>query len=314
MLERGGRPIAVGVPLNGDGRIVTALSPLTHGNQIVAHYPEGQRIPVKMSYTDRGWDLALLTPVGDARRSGLKASHEPAPEAGAKVHALNYVRDKQLGATDVTLKAKSTLRGSDSAQLDGAYELSTALKPSDIGAPLVNDQGEVVAIVARACSVNDKAGCTLAPYAAPVSAVRDFLRSAPPRRDAWFGLEVVPFDTGFARGVRVATVVPEGPAASAGLRAGAPGVGDVILAVEGKPVTSPEAFAEAVEIRAGQGGPARLTVLTEGRYHEVLLTGVVPPDPAALAPVRNDRSYRSNPSAVVAPPVAPPAPVPNPYR
>ena len=152
MLERGGRPIAVGIPLNNDGRILTALSPLTHGNQIVAHYPEGQLIPVKLSHSDRGWDLALLTPLGDTRRSGLKASHDPAPAVGTKVHALNYVRDKQLGSTDITLKAKSTLRGADSAQLADVYELPFSLKPTDVGAPLVDDQGNVVAVVARAMS------------------------------------------------------------------------------------------------------------------------------------------------------------------
>jgi len=310
MLERGGRPIAVGIPLNNDGRILTALSPLTHGNQIVAHYPEGQLIPVKLSHSDRGWDLALLTPLGDARRSGLKASHDPAPAAGTKLHALNYVRDKQLGSTDITLKAKSTLRGGDSAQLADVYELPFALKPTDAGAPLVDDQGNVVAIVARACSVNDKTGCTLAPYAAPVNAVRDFLRSAPPRRNAWVGLSVVAFDTGVARGVRVVTIAADGPAANSGLRAGAPGVGDVVVAVDGKPVASPEAFADAIEKRE-PGAPARLTVLTEGRFREVLLTTFAPPDAPTLAPVRSDRSYRSNPGSM--PPLAPTS-VPNPYR
>jgi len=318
MLERAGRPIAVGIPLNGDGRILTALSPLTHGNQIMARYPEGQLVPVKLSYSDRAWDLALLTPLGDARRSGLKASHEPAPAAGSKLHALNYVRDKQLGSTDIALKAKGTLRGGDGAQLVDAYELPPALKPSDMGAPLVNDQGEVVALVARACSVNDKAGCTLAPYAAPVNAVREFLRAAPARKGPWLGLDVVAFDAGFARGVRVAAVAPEGPAANSGLRAGPPGVGDVVLAVDGKPVATTEAFVDAVENREAPG-PARLTVLSEGRYREVLLTALAPAEAPAPVPVRNDRVIRSNGPGTAASPgpwptPAPPSSVPNPYR
>ena len=309
MLERGGRPLAIGVPLNGDGRILTALSPLTHGNQIVAHYPEGQLVPVKLSYSDRAWDLALLTPLGDSRRAGLKASHEPAPAAGTKLHALSYVKDKQLGSVDVTIKAKSTLRGGDSAELADVFLLPFAPKASDIGAPLLDDQGEVVAIIARACTPTDKVGCTLAPYAAPVSAVRGFLRAAPPRRNPWVGVDVVAFDAGFARGVRVASVAPDGAGASSGLRAGPPGVGDVVLAVDGKPVASPEAFADAVDNRA-PGIPARLTVLTEGRYREVLLSELAPAD--SIAPVRNDRVFRSNPSGVWPQPA--PTSVPNPYR
>jgi S1-C subfamily serine protease len=312
MLERNGRPIAIGTPLNGDGRILTALSPLTHGNQIFARYPEGQLIPVRLSHSDRAWDLALLTPEGHAWRTGLKASRDPAPAVGTKLHAVIHVKDKQLGSSGIAIKAKSTLRGGDSAELPEAFELPFQARPTDVGAPLVNDQGEVVAIIARACAATNKLGCTLAPYAAPVSAVRDFLRGAPVRRFSWLGLEVVAFDAGVARGVRVATVAPEGPAASAGLRAGPAGVGDVVLAVDGKPVSTAAAFADAIDQRE-PGAPARLTVLGEGRYREVLLLVLAPATTPALAPARSDRAYRSNPSgAAPLPPV--PTSVPNPYR
>jgi serine protease Do len=310
MLERAGRPIGVGTLLSGDGRILTALSPLTHGNLIDAHYPEGQIVRVKLSYASRAWDLALLTPVGDARHAGLKASREPTPVAGAKLHAVGYAKDKQLGSSSITIKGKSTLRGGDSAELVDVLELPFAPKPNDIGGPLVNDQGEVVAIVARACAASDKLGCTLAPYAAPVSAVRDFLRGVPMRRGLSLGLEVVAIDAGIARGVRVAALSPDGPAANAGLRAGPPGVGDVLLAVDGAPVATSEAFADAVDNHAANGMPLRLTVLSEGRYREVTLMAQ---GAAGATPVSNDRVFQSNPSR---PWPHPPRPgnTPNPYR
>ena len=316
MLERAGRPIGIGTLLNGDGRILTALSPLTHGNLIDAHYPEGQIVRVKLSHADRAWDLALLTPVGDSRRAGLKASREPTPGAGTKLYAVGYVKDKQLGSSSITIKAKSTLRGGDSAELVDALELPFAPKPNDIGGPLVNEQGEVVAIVARACSVSDKTGCTLAAYAAPVSAVRDFLRAVPMRHSPYLGMDVVAFDAGVVRGLRVTAVTADGPAADAMLRSGPPGVGDVVIAVDGAPVATPEAFADAVERHPrGRGLPLRLTVLSEGRYHDAAL---MLRDPAAEAvpggaPVNGDRVYQSNPSR---PWPHPPRPVnpPNPYR
>ena len=315
MLERAGRPIGVGTLLSGDGRILTALSPLTHGNLIDAHYPEGQIVRVKLSHASRAWDLALLTPVGDSRRAGLKASHEPTPVAGTKLHAVGYVKDKQLGSSSITIKAKSTLRGSDSAELVDALELPYAPKPSDIGGPLVNDQGEVVAIVARACSVSDKVGCTLAPYAAPVSAVRDFLRGVPMRRAPFVGLDVVAYDAGVAHGVRVAAVNPDGPAANAGLRAGPPGVGDVVLAVNGAPVATSEAFTDAVDKHPSGPIPLRLMVLSEGRYREVALMLREPEGAPSggATPVRNDRMFQSNPSRPWPHPPRPGNP-PNPYR
>ncbi|HET7540493.1 MAG TPA: PDZ domain-containing protein, partial [Polyangiaceae bacterium] len=204
-------------------------------------------------------------------------------------------------------KAKNVFRGADSAELADAYELSSAPKPSDLGTPLVNDQGEVVAIVARACSMSDKRGCTPSPYAAPLTAVRDFLRAAPPRKNYWLGVQVVAFDAGFARGVRVEAVSPESPAASSGLRAGPPGVGDVVLAVDGKPIASAETFADAIENREPSSA-ARLTVLSDGRYREVLLTTASPPEAPTLAPARNDRVIKSNPAEAEPRPASPPNP------
>jgi serine protease Do len=305
MLERAGRPLGVGTLLNGDGRILTALSPLTHGNQVDARYPDGRVVHVRLSYSDRAWDLALLTPEGDARHAGLKASHDASPVVGTKLKTIGYVRDKALGATDQTVKAKSVLRGGDSAELTDALELGVSPRPSDLGAPLVNDKGEVVGILARACSPADKVGCTLTLYAAPVSAIRGFLRGVPMRHGPWVGLEAVAFDAGIARGVRVAAVAPDGPAASAGLHAGPPGMADVVLAVDGTPVSSAEAFADAVENHA-PGAPIRLLVLSDGRYREVGVVVHEPPDAVG----RHERVIQSNPWP------RPPQPhtAPNPYR
>ncbi|HEX3773117.1 MAG TPA: PDZ domain-containing protein [Polyangiaceae bacterium] len=308
MLERAGRPLAVGTLLNGDGRILTALSPLTHGNQIDARYPDGHISHVRVSYADRAWDLALLTPEGDARHAGLKASRDAEPGAGTKLKTIGYLRDKLLGPTDQTVKAKGTLRGGDSAELSDALELGVTPKPNDIGAPLVNDKGEVVGVIARACSPNDKAGCTLVPYGVPVSAIRGFLRDVPMRHGPWVGLEAVAFDAGIARGVRVAAVAPDGPAANAGLHAGPPGMADVVLAVDGTPVASAEAFADAVDNHA-PGAPIRLLVLSEGRYREVGIVVHEPPEAVG----RHERVIQSNPW-----PQKPHAPIvptaPNPYR
>jgi serine protease Do len=295
-LERAGRPIAIGTLLSGDGRILTALSPLTHGNQVDARYPEGQLVHVKISYSDRAWDLALLTPEGDTRHAGLKASHGAAPAAGSKLHALSYVGEKKLGTSEITIKSKGSLRGGDSAELTDALELSATPKPTDIGAPLVDDKGEVIAIIARACSPTDKTGCTLAPYAAPVSAIRDFLRGVPVRRGPWLGLEVSAFDAGVARGVRVAALAPDGPASSAGLHAGPPGMADVIVAVDGVPVSSAEAFADAIQAHP-PGLPIRLLVLSEGHYRELRLTGREDDVGAGVrAEPRPERVIQSNPA------------------
>ncbi len=308
-LERAGRPIGIGTLLSGDGRILTALSPLTHGNQIDARYAEGQLVHVKIGFSDRGWDLALLIPDGDAQHAGLKASRDPAPTPGSKLHAVSISNNK-LVTSELVIKGWSTLRGGDSAQLIDALELPFAPKAIDIGAPLLDDKGEVVAVIARACSARDKAGCTLLPYGAPVSAIRSFLRSVPVRRGPWLGLEVVSVDAGIARGVRVAALANEGPAWNAGLRAGPPGTADVVIAVDGTPVSTSEAFSDAVEAHA-PSVPLRLLLLSGGRYREVALSMSDKPDVGMQG--REDRVIQSNKAPPWPRPLPPSAP-PSPHR
>jgi serine protease Do len=102
--------------------------------------------------------------------------------------------------------------------------------------------------------------------------VRDFLRAATvtaaiPR--AGIGIQGDAFDTGVARGVRVTAV--RGPALAAGIRASrGSGVADVILALDGVPVTTPDALTEATENRA-IGDPVDVLLLSAGRYRHVTL-------------------------------------------
>jgi serine protease Do len=106
----------------------------------------------------------------------------------------------------------------------------------------------------------------------PVGVVREFLRTAPKTAaipTASIGVAVAADDTGSARGVRVTSV--RGPAVSSGLRAGTDArVADVIVAIDGAPVTSPEAFDRMVEEHA-VGDVLDLLVFGSGRYRHLTL-------------------------------------------
>src|SRR5688572_5664254 len=63
-LERAGQLLGLGMVLRSDGRILTALSALGHGNYVQARFDDGTLSPVRVVLSDRAWDLALLTPDG----------------------------------------------------------------------------------------------------------------------------------------------------------------------------------------------------------------------------------------------------------
>jgi membrane-associated protease RseP (regulator of RpoE activity) len=85
-------------------------------------------------------------------------------------------------------------------------------------------------------------------------------------------------DLGIPGGIRVIEVVPDGPAAKAGLKAD-----DVITAVDGKPVESPQEIPGRVQ-GLGPGSPVRLDVLREGKKLSLTVALGVHPADAEDAP------------------------------
>jgi len=281
VLERGGKVLALGSVLNGDGRILTALSPLTHGNNIDARYADGSVTQVRLGHSDRAWDLALLVPKNARWRKGLRASTQPPLEAGSAVRAFSLISEKSVALARTIVKGQGTLLGGDSELLQDAIELASRFKPTELGTPILDDKGQVVAVVAKACAPGAGDNCTQVPYGVPVSAVRAFLRTAPAGAvppAPWLGIQGATEDSSGVRGVRIVSIHPQSPAAAAGLRSGdAAGKADVVVAVDGLPVQTPEMLAANMN-QHGVGDSVELLVFGNGRFRQVNLVLRAAPD------------------------------------
>jgi serine protease Do len=280
-LERAGVLIALGSVLTGDGRVLTALSPLGDGNHIDARFADNSVVPLRVGYTDRGWDLALLVPQSGGWTKGLRPSRLD-PTATTLVSytaggAQKLVRAQVLG------DGVKTLLGGDSALLPDALVLKSRFRDSDIGGPLLDQNNDVIGVLARACVTPEKAPCTRSAYGVPVSAIKAFLKRVPHSASLsavpWIGLKGVAAKEGPVSGVRVQQVDPEGPAAEAGVRGattseGASGTGnaaDIIVAVNDVAVTTPEALDQAVR-RLGVGDTAQFLLYRAGKFRQASLT------------------------------------------
>lgn len=312
IIERAGKPLALGTVLQGDGRILTALSPLGHGNNLDARFPDGSVTQLKVGHSDRAWDLALLVPQNGRYTKGLKASKLSATKAGSGLRAFSLVSAKSVAPARTIVRGRTTLVGGDSELLHDALEVASRFKASDVGTPIIDDHGDVVAVVARACAPTEQEVCSPVPFGVPVSAIKAFMRVAPKSAlppAPWLGIHGVADSSGPARGVRVMDVHPKSPAAAAGLKGGGdPKRADVVVAVDGAPVATPEALAQTISDRA-VGDTVRLLVLGDGRFREVSLTlranpeggksGVAPGGEAPAAqklvpvPTQNKKNPRS---------------------
>lgn len=283
VLERAGKQIGVGSVLAGDGRILTALSPLGHGNDLDARFADGSVARVKVGHTDRAWDLALLVPQNGRWKQGLRASRQSPTDAGSMLRTFSVVGQKALAPSRTIVKGKKTLLGADNELLPDALEMASRFKSTDLGSPIVDDKGDVVGMIARACAPIPNQPCSRVPFGVPVSAIKAFLRTVPANAvppAPWLGIQGVAEDVGSVRGVRVLSVHPQSPAAAAGLRGGDDKAkADMVVAVNNAPVTTPEALAEAINGRA-VGDSVELLLFGGGKFRQVSLTLRPSPDSA----------------------------------
>jgi serine protease Do len=154
-----------------------------------------------------------------------------------------------------------------------------------LGAPVTDPAGRVVAILARACQatlpVVPAAGAARPPVVVaqpcipivvgvPVAPIEEFL--AHPSDAPYLGIHGVADTESGSRGVRVVEVAAGSPAENAGLKGGEDRAqADLIVAVDGQPVDSPEQLADVIS-RHAIGERVKLLLLLGGRFHEAIVT------------------------------------------
>jgi len=269
VVERGGQALALGAVLAGDGRVLTALSSLGAGNDLDVRFADGALVRVKLGHHDRMWDLAFLVPQTGRWQEGLVASSQEPVRQDATNRVFTAVRGK-ISPAPMTLRGYRGLIGGDDKPLERVIELGSRVAPTDLGSPVIDEEGHVIALLGRGCAPNEGRPCTPVAFGIPMTAIKNFLRTVPSSAVApapWLGIQGVSETGGVAKGVRITMIFPESPADEAKLKGG-DRTSDMILAVDGVPVTTPEALADAVKTHA-VGEKVPLTLLSDGKYKQV---------------------------------------------
>lgn len=277
-IERGGEVLGLGTALKDDGRVVAALSSLGDGNGLDVRYADGSVSQAKVGHTDRVWDLALLVPQLGKWPEGLSASGADALKQGGHLRSFAPGKGKAQPAA-LVLKGRRSFLGGDDHLLRDVFEVGTRLSAKELGSPIVDDDGEVLGVIARACAPVEKGPCAPTPIGVPTDALKSFLRTVPAtavQPAPWLGIQGASDRVAGIPGVRVVSVSTEGPADEAGLKGGPDkSKSDLVVAVDDAPVTSPEALSRAVAAK-GVGDRVRLLVFN-GKFREV--TAVLRPAP-----------------------------------
>jgi putative serine protease PepD len=293
--------IGSGEIIRSDGSIMTnnhVISLAADGGTIQVLFSNGTTAPATLTGRDPASDLAVIKvnehpslPVIEMGTSSDLAVGAPVVALGAPLGLTETVTSGIISALDRTIEVPSD--NGQTALLASAIQTDAAINPGNSGGALVDCGGKLIGVpsagaVAPSPGLGGSSGSIGLGFAIPVDVAKrisDELIATGTVTHSYFGLQVAPVPSaatdkmGGTPGLYVAGVVPNSPAADAGLV-----VGDIITEIDGKSATSPNEL-EAVTLAKAPGEKVTLTYLRDGKPETTVVTlGAQPPPPPPPAP------------------------------
>jgi S1-C subfamily serine protease len=231
---------ASGIVYSSDGHILTNAHVVMGATGIDVTLVDGRKMEAEVVGGDAVTDLAVVKVKADGL-SAARFGDSRALRAGQLVVAIGNPLGLQTTVTAGVVSAVGrSLRGETGHLIEDMIQTDAALNPGSSGGPLVNVDGEVVgvntAVVAPAQGICFAIPSVTASYIADVliqqgRIERGFLGIG--GQNVAFTPELVKqLDLPASSGVLIVALEPKGPAEHAGMHEG-----DVMLALDGKPVT-----------------------------------------------------------------------------
>jgi S1-C subfamily serine protease len=252
-----------GFIIDRNGMILTNAHVVSGADTVTVTLKDGRTFKGEVRGIDEPSDLAVVKINGQnlpVASLGNSSDVQVGDWAIAVGNPLGLDNTVTLGIVS-TLNRSSAQVGIPDKRLD-FIQTDAAINPGNSGGPLLNQQGEVIGI-----NTAIRAGAQGIGFAIPIDkakAIKDRLARGEKIPHPYIGVQMLtltpdlakqnntdpnsPFTIPEINGVLVMQVAPNSPAASAGLRRG-----DIIVAIDGQPVTKAEQLQKVVEnSRIGQ--------------------------------------------------------------
>jgi len=315
------------IDIEGTKYILTNNHVVSGASTINVKLSTGQNVNAKVVGTDPLDDLALISVDNSAISliNALPLGDSSLVKPGQMAIALGnpYGYDNTL-TVGVISGVNRTITGS---RYSGMLQTDAAINPGNSGGPLLNANGSVIGI--NTAIESPSTGAQGIGFAVPSNVAKNALanlKSGTQVSRPWIGISGTALTQAMAQslgvsvnqGVYVVTVVAGSPAETAGLKGGNPiasgnaATGDVITAIDGKPVSSVQDLSSYVNTKK-VGDAVNLSVLRSGANINIQVTlgarpatvtpQVIPapnttpqPTPAPRFPGRGWRNYQLNPN------------------
>jgi 2-alkenal reductase len=259
------------------GHVVTNDHVVRGTSVIAIRLSTGEAVRAQVIGLAPTYDLAVLRLVNPKEiPPPLPLGSSSALKVGQLAFAIGtpYGLDQSL-TTGVISALKRRLPTARGRELTNVIQTDAAINPGSSGGPLLDSSGRLIGVNTAIYSPSGaSAGVG---FAIPVDVVSrvvpELIRNG---RVPTPGIGLIPAPESMAtrlgvRGIVVRRIVPDSPAARAGLKAGnieAGIVGDVIVSVSGKPALRITDFTEELE-RVGVGGKIEITYRRDDKEYSV---------------------------------------------
>ena len=259
-----------GVIVDADGIIATNNHVVAGAKRLEVTLQDGRKLAAEVVGSDPETDLALLR-VKEKDLPVAKLGDSTLLEPGDWVVAVGnpFGLDHTVTVGVVSATGRS---GIGVASYENFIQTDAAINPGNSGGPLLNLDGEVIGInTAIRTSNGGSDGISFAIPSATLAKVLPELVADGKVSRGYLGITLQPltpelaksFGVDSARGALISEVVPDTPAAKAGLRPG-----DIVRSIQGKDVRDHRELSEAVAALE-PGTEAELVLLRDGKKKEL---------------------------------------------
>jgi serine protease Do len=264
--------VGSGFFISADGYAVTNNHVVDHAKSVQVTTDDGKIYTAKVIGTDAKTDLALIKV--DGKSDFPFVNFETAtPRVGDWVVAVG--NPYGLGGTVTAGIISAEGRDIGSGPYDDYIQIDAPINKGNSGGPSFDTNGNVIGV--NTAIYSPSGGSIGIGFDIPASTAKMVvaqLKESGKVTRAWLGVQVQPVTAGIAeslglkeaKGALVDEAKPDTPAAKAGIQAG-----DVITAVNGKPVKDSRSLAREISVMA-PGTSAKLDILRKGEQKTIDVT------------------------------------------
>ena len=261
-----------GVIVRSDGYILTNAHVIADADEILVAFFDGRTTSAEIIGTDPETDLAVIrTNVTGLRPIRVGSSDDA--RVGDVVLAIGNPFGIGQTVSMGIVSAKGRY-GISTSPYEDFLQTDAAINPGNSGGALIDVQGRLLGV--NSLFFSQTGGSQGIGFAVPAKlalAVLEEIITEGRVIRGWLGIEINRLTASGSAGLEIADVVPESPAAKAGLLSG-----DVIVAINDEPALSPRVVTRQISV-AEPGSDVKLSLLRGGEHIEVHATAGVRPPP-----------------------------------